>query len=147
LTIIHFVYRIAREYKGTIAGIASMMGRNEKVLASKLNPNVDTHHLNIDELELLAEFTDTSIDVAQYFASKANAVVVRLPDMPDGSDLCLLDAYMQIMKELGELSAEFQKAFADGVINRKEFSRICVEVTGVQAKLLAFQQIIEAKVV
>lgn len=147
MTIAHLAYRIAHDFKGGVVGLASMMGRGDKVLASKLNPNIDTHHLTIGELEMLADFTDTNYDVAQYFADKCNAVVFKLPAVDDESDMCLLDAYMQIMKELGELSAEFQSAYADGKINNKEFARIAGEVTGVQSKLLAFQSLVQSKIV
>ena len=53
------------------------------------------------------------------FAEKANAVVVQLPNIPDASDMGLLDGYMAIMRELGDMSAEFQTAYEDGDINIK----------------------------
>jgi len=147
LTISHLAYRLAHEFKGGIVGLASLMGRGDKVLASKLNPNTQTHHLTIDELEMMGDFTDTNYQLAQYFADKCNAVVFKLPNVIDQGDMNLLDSYMQIMKEMGELAAEFQNSYADGSIDRKEFARICAEVTGVQARLLAFQSTIESKVV
>lgn len=146
MTIAHLAYRIAHEFKGGVVGLASLMGRGDKVLASKLNPNTPTHHLNIDELEMMGDFTDTNLQIAQYFADKCNAIVFKLPNVSDQSDMCLLDSYMQIMKEMGDLAAEFQKAYADGSIDRKEFTRIANEVTGVQARLLAFQSTVESKV-
>jgi len=132
-------YRIAHEYQGGVVALSSMMGKNDKVMASKLNPNIDTHHLNIEELAMLADFTNTNVQVAQYFAEKQNAVVVELPIIPIDSDIGLLDNYMEIMKELGRLSTEFQSDFSDGNINNKEFDRIAHHVAQVQAKLSAFQ--------
>ena len=136
----HLAYRLGHQFKGGVVALASMMGKNDKVLASKLNPNVDTHHLNIEELAMMADFTNTNIDVAQYFAEKANAVVVKLPSIPDASDMGLLDGYMAIMRELGDMSAEFQTAYEDGDISIKEFERIAHRVSLTQAKLSAFQQ-------
>lgn len=146
MTISHLAYRIAHEFKGGVVGLAALMGRGDKVLASKLNPNTQTHHLTIEELEMMIDFTDTNYQLAQYFADKCNAVVFKLPDVLDHGDMNLLDSYMQIMKEMGDLAAEFQKAYADGSIDRKEFTRIANEVTGVQARLLAFQSTVESKV-
>jgi hypothetical protein len=137
--ITHLAYRIAHEYRGGVVALSSMMGKNDRVMASKLNPNIDTHHLNIEELSMLADFTNTNIEVAQYFAQKQNAVVVELPNIPADSDMSLLDNYMDIMKELGQLSTEFQSDFADGNINTKEFERIARHVSQVQARLSAFQ--------
>lgn len=139
MTIAHLAYRLAHQFNGGVVALSSMMGKGEKVLQSKLNPNTDTHHLNIEELEMLADFTASNLSVAEYFAEKANAVVVPLPDMPDLSDMGLLDGFMAIMAEIGLLSAEFQKDYADGEITKKEFERIAIEVSAVQSKLLSFQ--------
>ena len=143
MTIAHLAYRLAHEFNGGAAALATMMGKGEKVLQSKLNPNTETHHLSIDELEMLADFTDGNIAVAEYFAEKSNAIVMLLPTIPDLSDMGLLDSYMAIMREFGELSSEFQKAYADGEITDKEFKRIAHEVSAVQGKLLAFQSAIK----
>lgn len=139
MKITHLAYRIAHGYRGGVVALSSMMGKNDRVMASKLNPNIDTHHLTIEELSMLADFTNTNVEVAQYFAQKQNAVVVELPAIPADGDMSLLDNYMDIMKELGELSTEFQQDFADGNINDKEFERIADQVAQVQAKLSAFQ--------
>lgn len=139
MKITHLAYRIAHEYRGGVVALSSMMAKNDRVMASKLNPNIDTHHLTIEEFSMLADFTNTNVEVAQYFAEKQNAVVVELPAIPAGGDMGLLDNYMDIMKELGELSTEFQKDFADGNINNKEFDCIAHQVSQVQARLSAFQ--------
>lgn len=139
MKITHLAYRIAHGYRGGVVALSSMMGKNDRVMASKLNPNIDTHHLTIEEFSMLADFTNTNIEVAQYFAHKQNAVVVELPTIPEDGDMGLLDNYMDIMKELGKLSTEFQSDFADGNINYKEFERIANHVSQVQARLSAFQ--------
>jgi hypothetical protein len=46
---------------------------------------------------------------------------------------------MGAMKELGEVSSEFQKAYADGTITSKEFARISDEIDDVLEKLLEFK--------
>ena len=139
MTIQHLAYRLAHSFNGGVVALAAVMGKSDKVLASKLNPNVDTHHLNIAELDMLADFTDSNLALAEYFAQKAHAVVVVLPTIPDESDMGLLDGYMAIMKEMGELASRFQTAYSDGDISQKEFEQIQTEVNDVQSQLLAFQ--------
>lgn len=139
MTIRHLAYRIAHDYPGTVIGLAAHMGKGAQVLTNKLNPNSETHHLTITELETLADFTNANIAIAEYFAHKANAVVVPLPLVPDESDMGLLDGYMAIMKEMGDLASRFQTAYADGDITTKEFEQIEAEVVDVQSKLLSFQ--------
>lgn len=138
MNITHLAYRLAHQYKGGVVGLANMMGKNDRVLASKLNPNVDTHHLNIDELSMMADFTNTNYELADYFATKANAVVVKLPEFPTDTDAGLLDGYMSIMRELGDLSHEFQQDYADGRIDAREFERIAHNISLVHSKLIAF---------
>lgn len=139
MTIQHLAYRLAHGFNGGVVALAVMMGKGDKVLASKLNPNIDTHHLNITELDMLADFTGGNLALAEYFAQKAHAVVVVLPSVSDESDMGLLDGYMAIMTEMGELAGRFQSAYSDGDITQKEFEQIEKEVSDVQSKLLAFQ--------
>lgn len=138
MTIKHLAYRIAHEFAGSVAGLASLMGKGEVVLRNKLNPNSETHFLNIQEFETITDFAERNFEVAEYFASKVNAVVVQLPTLPE-SDMALLDLFMGAMKELGEVSAAFQKSYADGNITRKEFAEISSEIDDVLAKLLEFK--------
>lgn len=138
MTITHLAYRLAHQFNGGVVALASMMGKGDKVLSSKLNPNTDTHHLNIEELDMLADFTNSNLELAEYFAAKGNAVVVPFPVVPDDGDMGLLDGYMAIMKELGELSSTFQSAYADGNITEREFEQINHEASDVIAKALAF---------
>jgi len=144
LTIRHLAHQLAQH---RIGDLALFMGKDTQVLRNKLNFNSDSAHLYVQEFEQIVDFTDANFAVAEYFAAKCNAVVFQLPAIQDDGDMSLLDSYMQIMKEMGDLAAEFQKAYADGSIDRKEFTRIANEVTGVQARLLAFQSTVESKVV
>jgi hypothetical protein len=138
LTIKHLAYRIAHEFVGSVAGLASLMNKGDVVLRNKLNPNSTSHFLTIQEFETIVDFAECNLDVAEYFASKVNAVVVVMPTLPEG-DMALLDLYMGAMKELGEVSSEFQKAYADGTITSKEFARISDEIDDVLEKLLEFK--------
>lgn len=139
MTIAHVAYRLAHKFNGGVVALASMMGKGEKVLASQLNPNTDTHHLSIESLEMMADFTNGNFEIAEYFADKANAVVVPLPTVPFESDMGLLDIFMSCMKELGEVSGAFQTAYADGDITQKEFERISLEIDDVLARLMEFK--------
>lgn len=139
MTIEHIAYRIAHEFKGGVVALASMMGKGEKVLQSKLNPNIDSHFLNIGELEMLADFTDRNEDVARYFAEKANAVLIKLPAAPIDGDMEMLDLVMSSIKELGEVFSVFQIAWADGRITDREYSQVSNEIDDVIARLLEFK--------
>lgn len=118
------LYHIAHQYQGGVQALATRMKRNPTVLSHKFNPNNSTHFLTTDELEMLGDFADANIEIAKHFAAKGNAVVVLLPAIPDVGDMELLDGYMDVVHQLGELSHEFQKDWADGNIDPKEYARI-----------------------
>lgn len=139
MTIKHLAYRIAHKSALQIGGLADAMGMLKQTLTNCLNTTTETHNLNIQKFEMLVDFADGNLDAAEYFAAKANAVVIQLPEIPDLGDMGLLDSYMSIIKEFGDLAGEFQSAYSDGEITNKEFDKIDIEVTAVQAKLLAFK--------
>ncbi len=138
MTIKHLAYRIGHEFSGSVAGLASLMGKGEVVLRNKLNPNSESHHLNIEGFETMVDFANRNQDVAEFWSAKAGGVFVRVPDVQD-SDLGLLDLFMGTMKELGDVSSTFQTSYADGNYTHKEFAALEIEVDEVIAKLLEFK--------
>ncbi len=139
MTMKHLAYRFAHEFAGGVIGLAAMMGKGQQVLSSKLNPNVDTHHLTVDEFEMLGDFTNRNEDIARYFAEKINAVLIKLPEAPIDGDMGMLDLVMSSIKELGEVFSVFQVAWADGRINAREYDQVSNEIDDVIARLLEFK--------
>jgi len=151
MSIEDFAYRVAHDYPGGVRPLATRMRpptdddpapNYGQVLINKLNPNCGTHSLLAREFEQIVDFTGTNLEAADYFAAKVGALVVRL-DAFAGSDLELLDAFMSVMKELGELSAEFQKDYADGNISADDLHRISKEARDVHMRLCAFVMRVE----
>jgi len=130
------LYRIAHAYPGGVVALAARMGKNSTVLQHKLNPNKSSHEVNAPEIDMISDLAEGNLQIAQYFADKAGAVVVMLPEI-DCSDMALLDSFMSVVGELGEFSAEFQKAWADGSISPKEFQRLKKEAADVQSHMVA----------
>ena len=121
-------------------GRSNQMGA--QVLNNKLNPNYEQDCLNLLQFEAIVRRLDLNLELAKYFAGKANAIVVPLPAVPE-SDMALLDDFMNIARELGETSQRFQTGFADGVITHVEFQQISKEVHDTVAALLQFEQSVE----
>lgn len=135
-------YRIAHDAPGAVPALAARMNKNPTVLMHKLNPNNNTHGLTINEAEHILDLTDNNLSAAEYFAAKAGALVVKIVECR-GSDVEMLDAFMDVVKELGTFSAEFQRDFADGHITPAEFRRLTKEAVRVQSKLLSFMGRVE----
>ena len=139
----HLIYRCAHDYPGSIARLSDEMGRGAQVLTNKLNPNSETHHLTIAELETIGDFTESNIAIAEYFAHKANATVVALPTEAPSGDMSLLDCYLHTAEANGRLSTDFRQAWADGNIDAKEFAQLKQDTNALIGQQMAFLAEIE----
>jgi len=113
-----------------------------QILHNKLNPNYDEDYLNVKQADKIIRRLDLPLPLAKHFAGMANAVVVVLPSVPE-SDMALLDSFMGMTKELGEASSEFQKSYADGEIDQKEYKRIELQVDEIIAACTAFKAVVK----
>lgn len=137
-----YLYRIAHDYPGAVPALAARMGKNPTVLQHKLNPNTTTHGVMANEAEQIIDLTDSNLSAAEYFAAKADAIVIRIVAC-NGSDTELLDAFMDVVRELGTFSAEFQRDWADGRITAREFRSLTKEAVRLQTKILGFMARVE----
>ena len=124
MTIKHFAYRLAHDSPRGIASLADDMGKGAQVLTNKLNPNSETHHLTIAELETLADFVGGNQRLAEYFAAKANCVVVELPSDDLPNDMSLLDVFMAAQIAAGKFSQALADAILDGDVTAEELEII-----------------------
>lgn len=129
------IYNIAHDYPGKVPALAARMGKNKTVLQHKLDPDYPSHAINADEIERIIDLTHTNRQAAEFFAGKADCVVIAMLACA-GSDMELLDSFMQVVAQLGEFSAEFQRDWADGRIDAREFARLTKESDDVIARLL-----------
>lgn len=76
-------------------------------------------------------------------AGELGYVCIQLP-AGGASDMALLDSFMSITKELGELANEFQQDWADGHIDAKEADRLRKEFYELQQAAAGFMAMVEA---
>ncbi|MEV3830172.1 phage regulatory CII family protein [Aeromonas allosaccharophila] len=112
-----------------ISEFARLMGKGETVLANKLNPDCDSHHLNLGEAVAITELTGDHRIVEAWAASIGKVLV----DLPAGvvSDDDLVEQVLLAQSVFGKLMQAIHDARADGVIDRVEHSQI--ERIGTQA--------------
>ncbi|EIS3744303.1 phage regulatory CII family protein [Aeromonas hydrophila] len=112
-----------------ISEIARLMGKGETVLANKLNPDCDSHHLNLGEAVAITELTGDNRILDAWAASRGKALV----DLPAGvvSDDDLVEQVLLAQSVFGKLMQSIHDARADGVIDRMEHGQI--ERIGTQA--------------
>lgn len=112
-----------------ISAIARLMGKGATVLANKLNPDCDSHHLNLAEAVAVTELTGDNRILEAWAASRAKVLV----DLPIGavSDDDLVEQVLLAQAVFGKLMQAIHDARADGVIDRMEHGQI--ERIGTQA--------------
>jgi len=119
----HVIYRLALKYPGGMRQLAEDLGRNYNVLTNKLNPNVATHHVYIEELDVLVAFLDTD-EVAKYFAAQRNMFCVKSPGFDGLSDGALLDLFISLESEKAQWLEKMKDALQDGNISTAEAGEI-----------------------
>lgn len=145
LTIRQVVHGIAHKWSGGLEQIREYLNQGKEsktslqVLINKLNPNSTNAHFYIEELDALCALTNSHDVMAEYHASKCNLICIRVPELPVDGDMEMLDVFMGIMKELGDVSTKFQTAYSDGDISKSEYEQISKEIDDVLSKLLEFK--------
>lgn len=123
-------YHTVHQYKGGASALAPLVLMNPAVLRSKVDLNVSTHHLRLDE-----SVTIQSVTGDHRICRAMNEELGYLPPIPRVdvavSDAALLETYTRLMSELGDFSGKFHQALADGKLTSRE-------IDGLQAEMLEF---------
>lgn len=129
------LYSAARRYPGSIEALAARMGKSANVMRSKLKPDVDTHHVTLEEAVVIIELLDSCAPTAADLAVKAIAyrlgrVVVR----HSGVDSCPLGLEVQglaLTGTLGLLCADIAATTAGNAgkpLNKKQADKLSADV-------------------
>jgi hypothetical protein len=105
-----------------ISDLARKLGKSPVVLANKLNPDCDSHHLNLGEAVAITELADDNGILAAWAAGRGLLLVTR----PLGSvcDDELVEQVLLAQSVFGKLMQAIHDARADGVIDRMEHGQI-----------------------
>ena len=131
-------YRVVHDYPGGAVALAPRAGMKPGTLSNKVNPQVETHHLTVDEaVAIQAAAGDCRIHEAEgYVLGRAS---VPLGDFAGTSDVELLELYADLHAQMGDVAREIRDALADRRITRREFNRIDREILGATQALFALR--------
>jgi len=105
---------------GGIAAGARAIGRSAQVLYNKFSDSMPGNELTGREERALADAVGGTAYV-EAVCSYFGGVFFRVPEGMAGDD-DVLEAYLDIIKRMGELSSDFMAARADGVVDPGEFN-------------------------
>lgn len=103
-----------------IAGVAKVIGRSPQVLYNKFSDSMPQSEVTAREALAMADAIGTTA-YAEAVADHFGGVFMPVPEC-DAADDDVLQAYLDIIRQMGELSKEFTEARADGVIDAEEFN-------------------------
>lgn len=123
------IYAEVRRYKGDYDAVAlrmRVMGfpkMTGDTLQKKVSTTCDTHHLRVDEMEILQEILDTDRFAAE-LAKQRFMVCIPLVRFSGVSDQELLDLVFKSEEERGQWAAACRDALKDGRIDLRELDLI-----------------------
>jgi hypothetical protein len=112
-------YHAVHDYPGGAAAIAAMSGTDMPVLQKKLNPNLDTHKINVRDLQTICEVTQDE-RVLQTICSYYDASYFLLPDAKEISQETLLQQGADLTGEVAKLMQTVSQSVIDGKVNQDE---------------------------
>jgi len=107
---------------GGIAAAAKRIGRSPGILHNKFSDAMPHYEVTAREALALADYAKTTVyaeAVCEHFGGVFLAIPAGAPAEDD-----VLQAYLGIIQQMGELSKEFTEARADGVIEPDEFNSL-----------------------
>jgi hypothetical protein len=120
-------YAVVHDYPGGAVKLAPRVGMHPGTLSNKVNPQVETHHLSVDEAVAI-QATSGDCRILEAEEAVLGRVVVALGDFAKTSDVELLELYARLHAELGDMAREIQAALADRRITPREWRRIDAEM-------------------
>lgn len=107
------VYKTVHEYPGGATAIAARMGMSSNMLSNKVNPNNETHHLRLDEANMLMSFTnDYRILHAQ--AETHSKVCINLPECLEKKELDMFEMLLEVGAKNGDMFDLIKRSRLDG---------------------------------
>ncbi|CAN5533694.1 hypothetical protein BH10PSE16_BH10PSE16_40780 [soil metagenome] len=115
------IAHLVHSYPGGVAALAKRSGVSANTLQHKANLNNDTHHLRVDELQLLQHATG-DIGPTQALAAAEGYVCIRINPVEPTS---LLDGQARILDALAEMTRAVRDATDPGLpVTRTQNNRV-----------------------
>lgn len=107
---------------GGISDAAKLIGRSAGILHNKFSESMPHYEITVREAMALAQNLKCQA-FAEAICEQFGGTFLPLPVGRPGED-DMLQAYLAIIQQMGDLSREFTEARADGIIEPEEFSAL-----------------------
>jgi len=114
-------YSVVHDFPGGSKRLSLLVGMNSGTLSNKVNSDVETHHLSVDEsVAIQHAANDRRIISAE--ARILGGVFIQLGDFSQVSDIELLDKYAEWIQDIGETSAALREALTNKKLTKDSLS-------------------------
>lgn len=120
-------YDVVHQFpNGGAVRLGPLVGIKPGTLSNKVNPQLETHHLTVDEAVAIQNAAqDFRILYAE--AELLNHAAIPLGNYNNVSDVELLNVYARLHAEIGDLAESINDALDDHRITREDFNTIAKE--------------------
>ncbi len=123
------IYDTVHEYG--VEEMAAALGRSASTVQHMANPHAATH--NFPPLDLVKiQQRSKNYAISHAIAAALGGTFVEPADFRNIADDALLDMFLTMSRRVGDFAADFQKAWADGRLDRGEFEAIKADLYGVK---------------
>ncbi len=112
-----------RTHKRGAVGLAARLGIPSGTLSNKANPSIPEAPLGLKEA-IRIQLAADDYRILHEVNAELGHCAYQLPAKPHGSDLEVLDAYVQVHISAGEKALAIQQSLSDGRITQEELRSI-----------------------
>lgn len=121
LSLDYAVYHAVHDFPGGVGAVAGANGLNPATLQNKVNPNLESHVVNLNDLRAIIATTQDP-RILRTICSMYNASYFFLPDVECDGEGTLFAQGAELARECGELMQSVQDSLQDGRITDDEIS-------------------------
>ncbi|MDH5394407.1 MAG: phage regulatory CII family protein [Gammaproteobacteria bacterium] len=120
-------YSLVHDFPGGAKALAPLVGMNPGTLSNKVNPQIDTHHLTVDESVVIQNTADDR-QLIEAEAHVLGGVFIQTGDFSDVSDVELIDKFAAWVQDIGETSGAIRSALAAHSLSKDHLKIIHREI-------------------
>lgn len=130
------------DYPGGADSLAPRMGiKSPQVLRSKVNPNIDTHHLRLDEAVIMMALTGDH-RIMHAIAGELGGVYALLLE-GKVTEANIFAMIMHATAKHGDICEEFHEAMEDGTLSAEEKKLMAIKVNDAISSLYKLKNALE----
>jgi hypothetical protein len=138
------IHQTVAGYPGGTEALAPQIGCGASTLRSKANPNLNTHHLSVEEADKLMRITG-DLAILHTLAAQQNHVAVPIAEgnLADMQEMAVFSMMAKVFTGSGDVAKVIEEIWADKKVEHHELPKLRKSIYEAQAVLTAVLQKIE----